>query len=82
MKHGRAMSCGTGEILILAFVLVVIFSASRMGALGNAIGKFVYSFKKASKGEDFVDVRKGPAARLPTKKADIEDAEIVDDSKR
>jgi sec-independent protein translocase protein TatA len=31
-------------------VLLVVFSASRMSALGNALGKFVYSFKKATQG--------------------------------
>ncbi len=50
----------TGEILFIGFILVVVFSAARMGQLGNAVGKFVYSFKKASKGEDFVDVKPLP----------------------
>jgi sec-independent protein translocase protein TatA len=50
----------TGEILFIGFILVVVFSASRMGQLGNAVGKFVYSFRKASKGNDFVDVKPLP----------------------
>jgi sec-independent protein translocase protein TatA len=49
------MNFGVGEIIVIGFVLVVVFSASRMGQLGNALGKFVHSFKKASRGEDFVD---------------------------
>jgi sec-independent protein translocase protein TatA len=60
----------TGELIVIAFVLIVIFSASRMGALGNALGKFVYSFKKASQGNDLIDVQgerldapKGPSSR-------------------
>jgi sec-independent protein translocase protein TatA len=48
---------GFGELLVIGFVLLVVFSASRMGTLGNAIGKFVHSFKKASKGEGFIDVK-------------------------
>jgi len=59
---------GTGEIIILAFVLVVIFSASRMGQLGNAVGKFVYSFKRASKGDDLVDVTPKSSRELPGQK--------------
>ena len=51
------MSClGTGELLTLAITILIVFSASRMGQLGNAIGRFVYSFKKAAKGDDVVDV--------------------------
>ncbi len=73
------MVLGVGEIIVLVFILVVVFSASRMGTLGNALGKFVYSFKKASHGEDFVDVKpsnerlsRGPGKSVP------EDAQIID----
>lgn len=47
---------GIGEIIVIGFVLVVVFSASRMGQLGNAIGRFVYSFRRAARGDDLVDV--------------------------
>ena len=68
---------GFGELLVIGFVLLVVFSASRMASLGNALGKFVYSFKKASKGEAFVDVKpKVTASRA------IEDAQIVEEKKR
>lgn len=56
VQGGGMFGLGTGELLVIGFVLVVIFSASRMGQLGNALGKFVYSFKKASQGQDLVDV--------------------------
>ena len=62
------MGLGTGEIIILAFVVVVIFSASRMGKLGNAVGKFVYSFKRASHGQDLVDVTPKSSRELPGQK--------------
>jgi sec-independent protein translocase protein TatA len=52
----RAMGLGVGEIIVICFVLLVVFSASRMGQLGNAIGKFVYSYKRAARGSDLVDV--------------------------
>ncbi len=53
---------GLGELLVIGFVLLVVLSASRMAALGNAVGKFVYSFRKAARGEGFVDAR---ARKLP-----------------
>jgi sec-independent protein translocase protein TatA len=65
------------ELLFIAAVLLIVFSASRMSAIGNALGKFVYSFKKAKGGEGFVDsktVSMGP-------KAEVVDAEIVDEKK-
>lgn len=63
------MSLSTGEIIVIAFVVVVIFSASRMGSLGNALGKFVYSFRKATRGEEMIDV-------TPRKPAKIEDVNV------
>lgn len=67
------MVIGSGELIMLAIILVVVFSASRMGQLGNAVGKFVYSFRKASQGEGFVDVR--PAPRLDK---GTEEAQVID----
>lgn len=71
------MSCfGTGEWLMLAIVIAIVFSASRMGQLGNAIGKFVYNFRKSSKGADLVDV-------TPSKKLErgTEEGQVVDGRK-
>ncbi|MFZ5443620.1 MAG: twin-arginine translocase TatA/TatE family subunit [Myxococcota bacterium] len=65
---------GTGELIVLAIILVIVFSASRMGAIGNALGSFVYSFKKASRGEGFVDVKPGSKLEKGTV-----DAELVKD---
>jgi sec-independent protein translocase protein TatA len=50
------MHMGLGEVIMLVVIVFIVFSASRMGTLGDAIGKFVYSFKKASKGEELIDV--------------------------
>ena len=68
---------GLGELIVLGFILLVVFSASRMGQLGNAVGKFVYSFRKASKGEDFVDVKP-----LPPSRRIAPDEEFIDPSKK
>ena len=56
---------GVGELLVIGFVLLVVFSAARMSALGNALGKFVHSFKKASQGQGFVDVKPERTLRSP-----------------
>jgi sec-independent protein translocase protein TatA len=73
------MGLGLGEIIVLGFILAIVFSASRMGQLGNAVGKFVYSFRKASRGEDFVDVK--PLPPSGGNKRGSTDAEYTD-SKR
>lgn len=73
----RAMSFGWGEIVVLGFVLLVVLSASRMGALGNALGRFVYSYKQAARGQDTIDVT--PRGKLPSEE---EDAELVDEPRK
>jgi len=65
---------GLGELLVIGFVLLVVLSASRMAALGNALGKFVYSFRKAARGEGFVDARPLPRAS-PAEEAEATPAE-------
>ena len=63
-----------GELIMIGFILVVVFSAARMGQLGNAVGRFVYSFRKASKGNDFVDVKPLP----PTSRRGSTDADFTE----
>ena len=64
---------GFGELLVIGFVLLVVFSASRMATLGNALGKFVHSFKKASQGQGFVDVKPERTLRpSPDRETDAE----------
>jgi sec-independent protein translocase protein TatA len=67
------MTLGLGEIIVLGFILLVVFSAARMGQLGNALGRFVHSFKKASRGEGYVDSRALPRREAPESDADFTD---------
>jgi sec-independent protein translocase protein TatA len=75
---------GWGELAMLAAICVIIFSASKMSALGNALGKFVYSFRKAYKGEGFVDVK--PVQKLervsPGQNSQVVDGQVVDKDKK
>lgn len=71
------MSMGLGEIVVLGVILTLILSASRLSRLGNALGKFVYSFRKASRGEDFVDVT--PRLIRRVSKDSLPEAEQVDE---
>jgi sec-independent protein translocase protein TatA len=71
------MQIGTAEIVVLVIVMAIVFSASRMSALGNALGKFIHSFKKASQGDGFVE---GKVEKRLTRTGPIEDAEVVQDA--
>jgi sec-independent protein translocase protein TatA len=73
------MQIGTAELIVLGIVMLIVFSASRMTALGNALGKFVHSFKKASSGDGFVE---GRVEKRLSRSGPIEDAEVVPDPPR
>jgi sec-independent protein translocase protein TatA len=68
------MEIGAGEIILISFVLMVIFSASRVGRLGDALGRFVYSFKRAASGKRTVDVT---PSRFRGNRTAEEDAQVV-----
>lgn len=65
------MGLGAGELIMLAVIVLIVFSASRMSALGNAIGRFVYSFRKASQGDGFIDVKPEPPRLEKTVEGEI-----------
>lgn len=69
---------GVPELLIILGIVVVLFGATRLPALGRALGETVRSFKESTSGKD----------SLETKDADkkveqIEDAKVerIDDKK-
>jgi len=66
------------EYLFIAAVILIILSASRMSQIGNALGKFVYSFKKAKDGAGYVD---GKTVSMRSGSSEVVDAEIVDEKK-
>lgn len=42
---------GFGEILLILVVVLMVFGTSRLPAIGDALGKGLRNFRKASKGE-------------------------------
>lgn len=46
---------GTGELIIVLVVVVMVFGASKIPQLGEAIGKGIKNFKKATQ-DDAIDV--------------------------
>jgi sec-independent protein translocase protein TatA len=47
---------GMTELLVLVFILVIIFGASKIPELGAGIGKGIQNFKKAMKEPNEIDV--------------------------
>jgi len=50
------MNLGFGEILIVLVVVLLVFGANKIPQLGEALGKGIRNFKKATKEDDSIDV--------------------------
>lgn len=77
---------GMGELLIILVIVLLIFGAGKLPQIGDALGRSIKNFKRASKGEDEIEVKKaaaiegGARGELPRGGADdagVDDAEEV-----
>lgn len=50
------MGFGFWELMIILFIVVLVFGASRLPQLGDAVGKTIRNFKKSAKEDDAIDV--------------------------
>jgi sec-independent protein translocase protein TatA len=45
-------SLGIPELIVIIFLIILIFGASRLPEIGRGIGKGIRNFKEASRNED------------------------------
>jgi sec-independent protein translocase protein TatA len=76
---------GLSELVVLLMILVLVFGASRLPALGDGLGRAIRGFKRGMANDDRIAVNKDEAGTLPARDAvkptpptDAEDAELVD----
>jgi sec-independent protein translocase protein TatA len=55
------------ELLIIGFILVLLFGATKLPALGAGLGQGIRSFKKAFGGEDEKEKKDLPPDEKPPK---------------
>jgi sec-independent protein translocase protein TatA len=75
---------GISELIVILMILVLVFGASRLPQIGESLGRTVRGFKRGMSSDDKIEVRSDntpPAAPTRDPKADIADAEIVDNKK-
>jgi sec-independent protein translocase protein TatA len=83
---------GMGELIVILVIVLLIFGAGKLPAIGDALGRSIKNFKRATGGNDEIEVAK--RAELEDKKraelaeasrsstdardvADVADAEVV-----
>ncbi len=50
------MGLGTGEIILIALVVIVIFGSTKLPQLGDGLGRAIKNFKRAVGGQNEIDV--------------------------
>lgn len=58
-KRGSAIP-GIGELIIILVIILIVFGAGKLPQIGDALGRSIRNFKRASSGSDEVEV--GPKA--------------------
>jgi sec-independent protein translocase protein TatA len=61
---------GFGELLLIFLVVLLVFGASKVPQLGDALGRGIRNFKKSMSGDDAIDVTpkkidEGPSKQQP-----------------
>ena len=72
---------GIPELLLILLIVLLVFGAGKLPAIGDALGRSIKNFKRAAKGADEIEVSKAPELEGKKQKqlddADVEDAEVV-----
>ena len=70
-----------GELLVILVIVLLIFGAGKLPAIGDALGRSIKNFKRSATGNDELEVSKknklegGKHAEL--KEGSVEDAEVL-----
>lgn len=48
---------GMPELIIILVIVMVVFGAGKLPEIGNALGKSIRNFKKASEGKDEIEIK-------------------------
>jgi sec-independent protein translocase protein TatA len=50
------MGLGFGELIILLIIVLLVFGAGKLPQIGDALGKSIKNFKRASSSQDEIEV--------------------------
>ena len=47
---------GFGELILILIIVLIVFGAGKLPQIGDALGRSIKNFKRASHGQDEIDV--------------------------
>ncbi len=48
---------GMPELIVILVIVLVVFGAGRLPEIGNALGKSIKNFKRATEGKDDIEIK-------------------------
>ncbi len=70
---------GIGELIIILVIILIVFGAGKLPQIGDALGRSIRNFKRASSGSEEVEV--GPKAEELSTSEEISASEDQDSNK-
>ena len=76
---------GLSELIVILMILLLVFGASRLPALGESLGRTIKGFKRGIATDDQISVQSdsgsGEGAKPKPTADDVDEADIVDTKK-
>jgi sec-independent protein translocase protein TatA len=73
---------GMGELLIILLIVLLIFGAGKLPAIGDALGRSIKNFKRGASGDGEIEVSKKQEVDAGTRRSELrsgddDEAEVV-----
>jgi sec-independent protein translocase protein TatA len=68
-----------GELLIILLIVLLIFGAGKLPAIGDSLGRSIKNFKRATKAEDEIEVSKKKELDKKGSKGELEEGDDDED---
>ncbi len=65
-KERHMFGLGWMELVIILVIVLILFGAGKLPEIGTSLGKGIKNFKKATKGEDEIDVTPEKEKKIET----------------
>lgn len=66
---------GMGELIVILLIVLVVFGANKLPGIGDALGRSIKNFKRASAGEEEAEATKGKQVAAGKTPQQIEDGD-------
>jgi sec-independent protein translocase protein TatA len=85
VEEGAMGNIGISELVVILLILMLVFGASRLPALGEGLGKALRTFKRGAAQDENIEVSAAEPKRVAARSKDVgnvSDAEIIEETKR